>query len=235
MRRDPDPPTEPPTRDPPAPEQRLYRFAKLDPPIRIHRGAHDVLTDAWAEADQIRARAREEGEAAGYAEGLARAQAEAAPALAALGEAARALAALRDELVGTLESQAAELALRLAEQILTATLELEPERVVDITRSALRRLTDRHRVAVLVNPADLDLLSGQASRLQHELGGIEHLDVQSDRRIERGGAIVRTESGEIDVTIASQMQRARELVAAALADARPDVADFDLTELVDVG
>ena len=57
-------------------------------------------------------------------------------------------------------------------------------------RGALRRLVDRHRVTVLVNPADLELVSDAWRRLRAELGGIEQCDVQADRRVGRGGVVV---------------------------------------------
>ena len=82
-----------------------------------------------------------------------------------------------------------------------------------MARNALRRVTDRRRVVLLVNPADLELISGSVEGLKGELGGIEHCDVQSDRRIDPGGVILRTEAGEIDVSIDSQLERAREIVA----------------------
>jgi flagellar biosynthesis/type III secretory pathway protein FliH len=49
-----------------------------------------------------------------------------------------------------------------------------------------------------------------------ELGGIEFMEVLADRRIERGGTIVQTEYGEIDATIATQIENARALLAASL-------------------
>ena len=188
-------------------------------------GAADLLSAAWAEADAVREQARQEGFAAGHAEGLAAARGEAAPLLAAFGEAIRGTGQLRDELVAALESQAAELSLRLAEQIVAAAIDIDPQRVIDIARGALRRIADRHRVTLLVNPADLELMTDAGDGLMAELGGIEHLDVQADRRIDRGGSIVRTDSGEIDVTIAAQMQTARELVVAALLGGDADPAD----------
>jgi flagellar assembly protein FliH len=54
------------------------------------------------------------------------------------------------------------------------------------------------------------------TRLQSELGGIEHLNVQSDRRVGRGGVLARTDEGEIDASIETQLARAREVVAAEL-------------------
>ena len=120
-------------------------------------------------------------------------------------------------MISELEQDAVQMALRLAEQILAGVLSVEPERVIDVARNALRHLTERRRVTLVVNPEDLELVSECVEQLQAELGGIEHLDVQSDRRIGRGGAIVRTDAGEIDSGLDAQLGRAREIVAAALA------------------
>ena len=72
-------------------------------------------------------------------------------------------------------------------------------------RGALRRLVDRERVTILVHPDDLDLVRGASERLVGELGGIEHCDVQAERRVARGGAIVRTVEGEVDATLATKL------------------------------
>lgn len=198
-------------------EIKTFSFAQLDRLAEVPGGGPaDILSSAWAEAERVREQARREGEATGRAEGLAAARAETAQAIAALNAAAQALNEHREELVAAVETQAAELALALAEQIVAAAIEVEPARVVDVTRSALRRLTDRHRITVLVNPADLELLATSADSLRQELGGVEHLDVQADRRIVRGGARVRTDYGELDATIAAQLQTARELIETAL-------------------
>jgi flagellar assembly protein FliH len=194
-----------------------YAFRQLDaPPAGASEGIADVLSAVRAEAEQIRAQAWAAGEAEGRAAGLAAARTEAQPAVAALGASIQAIDALREQIVTKLERDAAELALRLAEQILASVLSIEPERVIDVARNALRHLSDRQRVTLVVNPADLELVVECVDQLQSELGGIEHLGVQSDRRVERGGAIARTESGEIDAGIDTQLARAREIVIAAL-------------------
>jgi len=51
------------------------------------------------------------------------------------------------------------------------------------------------------------------------LGGIEHCEVQAERRVARGGAVVRTPEGDIDARIESKLERARDVVAAALGSA----------------
>ena len=170
-----------------------------------------------AEAEQIRAQAWAAGEAEGRAAGLAAARADAEPAVAAVAAAVGAIDQLREQIVAELEQDAVEMAMRLAEQIIAGVLSVEPERVLDVGRNALRHLSDRRRVTLVVHPDDLELVSDCVDQLQSELGGIEHLGVQSDRRIGRGGAIARTDSGEIDSGIDAQLGRAREIVAAALA------------------
>lgn len=200
-----------------APPIAAYEFEQLDAPADGPvGGVADVLSAAWAEAEQVRAQARAAGEAEGRAAGLEAARLEAEPAVAALAAAAQELAALRAGLTRLFERDAAELALSLSEQIVAGAVQVQPERLVDIARGALRRITDRHRVTLVVNPDDVELLGRETARLSAELGGIDHLDVQSDRRVGRGGAIARTESGEIDVTISAQLQSAREIVAAIL-------------------
>ncbi|MGH2895848.1 MAG: FliH/SctL family protein, partial [Solirubrobacteraceae bacterium] len=138
------------------------------------------------------------------------------PTLHAVGDAAQALDAIRDQVASELEHDAVTLALRLAEQIIAGAIEVAPERIVDIAAVALRRIRDRQHVTLVVNPADLELMSDAVTRLQSELGGIEHLNVQSDRRVGRGGVLARTDEGEIDASIETQLSRAREVVIAEL-------------------
>jgi flagellar assembly protein FliH len=193
-----------------------YTFRQLEAPAGSVRDVADVLSAAHADAEQIRQQARAAGEAEGRAAGMAAARAELEPALYAVGDAAQALDAVRDQVVSELEHDAAALALRLAEQIVAGVIAVEPERIVDIASVALRRIRDRQHVTLVVNPADLELVAESVTRLQSELGGIEHLNVQSDRRVGRGGVLARTDEGEIDASIEAQLSRAREVVAAEL-------------------
>jgi flagellar assembly protein FliH len=195
-----------------------YAFRQLDaPPPGTSNGIADVLSAVRAEAEQIRAQAWAAGEAEGRAAGLAAARQDAQPSLAAVAAALESIEQLKSQVVAELEQDAVEMALRLAEQILAGVIDVQPERVVDVGRNALRHLSDRRRVTLVVNPGDLELVAECVEQLQSELGGIEHLGVQSDRRIARGGAIARTDSGDIDAGIDTQLSRAREIVAAALA------------------
>jgi flagellar assembly protein FliH len=199
-----------------------YTFRQLEAPAGSVGDVADVLSAAHSEAEQIRQQARAAGEAEGRAAGVAAARAEMEPTLQALAGAVGALEDLRDSVIAELEQDAVNLALQLAEQVVAGAIAVAPERVIDVAAVALRRIRDRQHVTLVVNPADLDIMSQSVTALQAQLGGIEHLQVQSDRRVGRGGVLARTEDGEIDASLESQLSRAREIVAAELSDADDD-------------
>ena len=193
-----------------------YTFRQLEAPAVSVRDVADVLSAAHADAEHIRSQARAEGEAEGRAAGLAAIRAELEPSLQAIAGAAQALESLRDQIVSELEHDAVTLALRLAEQVVAGAVDVAPERILDVAAVALRRIRDRQHVTLIVNPADLELVSESVAQLRSELGGIEHLNVQSDRRVGRGGVLAGTDEGEIDATLETQLARAREIVVAEL-------------------
>jgi flagellar assembly protein FliH len=138
------------------------------------------------------------------------------PAVQAFHAAAAALEAERAELADRTEGRAVELALELASKLVAGAIEAQPERVLDVVRGALRCLIERERIQVLVHPEDLDLVRGAIHEVVAELGGIEHVEVQEERRIGRGGALVRTATAQIDASIQTKLDRAREIIAAEL-------------------
>lgn len=194
-----------------------YTLEQLEPsaPPPVGSPAR-ILADATAEADRIHELAHSEGYAQGLAQGREDGLAEARSAAYALHEALIEAHALRDRIVSETERDAVALALALAAKILAGALEVQPERVLDTVRGALRRVADRRRVTVLVDPADLQSVSSAIAELESQVGGIERFEVQADRRVGRGGAIVRTVESEVDATVQTQLERAREIVQTEL-------------------
>lgn len=164
--------------------------------------------------DAVREQAFEEGVSAG----IAQAQGQLDGPASALAAAADQLQALRTDAAASVEADAVDLALRIAEQVVGAAIAADPELVVEAVRGALRRLVERDRVLILVNPDDLELVRDHVARLVGELGGIEHCEVQAERRVRPGGAIVRTSEGEVDATLETKLARAREVLEHELAN-----------------
>jgi flagellar assembly protein FliH len=161
---------------------------------------------------------RQQGFEEGFAAGVAQAQSQLDGPASALAAAADQLQTLRNDAAASVEADAVDLALRIAEQALGAAIAVDPELVVEAVRGALRRLVERDRVLILVNPDDLELVRDHTARLVSELGGIEHCEVQAERRVRPGGAIVRTSEGEVDATLETKLARAREVLEHELAN-----------------
>lgn len=165
--------------------------------------------DAVADAER-------RGHAEGMAAGRALAEAELEPLRTALHAAAAALGSARDEVVAVAESRAIELAVLLAGKILATSLELEPGLVLSVVEGALRHLADADEVVLEVNPADVALLQGEVASLDASVGGPKSIVVVAERRVGRGGCVVRTREGEIDARLDTQLERAAELLRGAL-------------------
>ncbi len=185
-----------------------------------------------AELADVRDLARNEGFEAGYAAGVEAARSDVTVAASAL---ATGLEEARERLqadADLLEWQAVELALQLSDKMLSAALDVQPELILEVIKGSLRRLVERDRVTVLVNPDDLDLVRGALDDVSASLGGIDRLEAQGERRVGRGGAILRTPVGEIDATMETQLTRAREVIVRELA--APEIAAPDALEDVSV-
>lgn len=188
-----------------------FAFAPLEPP-RLPPDPAVASAVAVAEAEAAVAFARAEGFAAGRAEALA----ALAPATAALDAAIAEARGHADAAAEQLETEAVDLAFAVAEKILNASVAAAPSAVLEAVRGVLRGLVERERVTLLVNPDDLELVRQSERDLRISLGGIEHCDVQAERRVGRGGVIVRYADGQVDGRLETKLERAREVVAQSL-------------------
>ncbi len=198
-----------------------YAFEQLEPSQPQPRDAPArALAQAQLEAEQIREQARSEGYADGRKAGYEQGASEIALAARALGEAKDGIESLRVELVQAIEHDAIQLGLQLAQKVLGGARQLPGERIRESVQGALRRVTDRRKIAVLVNPAELEEVSSALGELTGPASGVELCDIQPDERVAPGGAIVRTAEGEVDASVETQLERAREVVEASLAAER---------------
>src|SRR3954451_20059868 len=168
--------------------------------------ARALVAAAETEADRIRAEARDAGHAEGFAAGRADALAEMAPSVAAVAEVLASVRALSADHAERVERQAVELAVAIAEKVVAGAIAVEPSRLVDVVRGALRTMVERERVTVLVHPEDVAILREARP----------DLDVHDERRVARGGALLRPGFGEIDATLDTKLSRARDAVVAEL-------------------
>ena len=185
-------------------------------PEQVAAEANATIAAARAEAERLLAAAQARGLEQGYEAGIREARERLEPAAGALAQAQAELERLREGELERLERHAAELSLQIAEKVIAGALAVQPERVLDVVAGGLRCLVDRDRATILVNPQDLELVRGAVEGLVNKLGGFEHLEVQEERRVGPGGAVVRALGGEVDARLESKLERVREVVEGAL-------------------
>jgi flagellar assembly protein FliH len=185
----------------------VFEFTALEPPP-FPAGEPGSAQERLA----LGAEAERRGFDEGLARGLAEARAQAANALEAVATAERTLAEMRDQYLARAEAAAVDLAFQIAEKVIGGTVAADSEAVLGVVSGALLRTTDRDHLVVEVNPEDFELVRDAASELAARLGGINRMEVISERRVPPGGCIVRTEEGEIDARIEAQIGRVRQLL-----------------------
>jgi flagellar assembly protein FliH len=183
--------------------------------------AAEIVAKAEADAAAIAAEAAAHGQQQGYAAGLAAAEAQIAPVREALAAVVDGVVAAEERFLAAAELRSVELALALAEKIVGAALDIQPELVVEIVTGALRRSIERDRLVVEVNPDDVELVRASVTETADRLG-VGRLEVVAERRVARGGCVVRTTEGEIDARISEQLDRAGELLRDTFASRRAD-------------
>lgn len=166
--------------------------------------------------EAIQQQARDEGRAAGLAEGRAAAQKELAERVARLesvfAAAARPLTALDDETAGEL----AKLAMLVARRVVAAELTLAPALVAQAVREAAKTLPSATRdVRIYLHPDDLALVRGLE---------IAERDWQlvADPTLARGDCRLESERSRLDARVQTRLAAA---IDAVLGDAAQQPAD----------
>lgn len=166
--------------------------------------------------EALEEQAREEGYAAGRAEGLASAQQQLRANMARL-DALYASAALPLQALDVaVEQELAQLALVVARRVIAHELTASPERVVQAVRQAAAALPSATReLRVRLHPDDLALL--------RELDMVEtHWQLLADPSISRGGCRLESERSRLDARLETRLAA---MVDAVLGDDRRDDND----------
>jgi flagellar assembly protein FliH len=152
------------------------------------RRARDMLESAALRAADVRLSAEAEGRADGIATVAGR---------------AIALAALEAQADERQLDRVVELARLLAERLLGESLRLDPTRVVDLARQALKEARGARRVMIAAHPDDRELLANTLGELGLDSGA----SVTSDAALNRGNLRIQTEIGALDAELAPQLDR----------------------------
>lgn len=195
---------------------------------RAKARAADVLREARAAAEIEFAQQRAAGHDAGYAEGRAAglASVDEQAKREALDAAKDKLAALADTLASCLsqfnaakrnllaraESGVVDLAFAIACRVCKALPALSSDSARGNARHVLEMARHEHDIRLHVHPDDLEALREYAEQCVRRIDELEHVEVESDAAVERGGCVLHARDGTIDASIDVQLQRIAECI-----------------------
>lgn len=183
----------------------------VDPLAEAQAAATAELEQARRQAAQVLAEARTQG----YNDGLARAEVEMSDKRRELDELAEQINQRQASFFERMQPEVIELAVAIAGKVVGHEVEADPDLVIDQVKGCIRRLQERERVRVRVNPEDVTTLREAKEELMADFDGVRRIDVVDDRRVGRGGCIVESESGTLDARLDRQLKEVERVLLEA--------------------
>jgi hypothetical protein len=115
------------------------------------------------------------------------------------------LKAARDSVIQSAESNIIELALLVAEKVIHKSVAEDATLIQTVMSDTFDKISGSDRIIFKVNPDDVEIVDAFQPTIQSRLVGVEKITIQSDPTIERGGCIIETDLGFIDVTIQEKL------------------------------
>jgi flagellar assembly protein FliH len=201
--------------------------SRTDEAIRDKRIAEDeserIRREAEAESGKIRSQAAEErdkvfaeargsgyaeGREAGWKEGMVESQ----RLVDRLHKILDAAIEKRQEIIDEAETQLIDLVLLISRKVVKVISENQKNVVINNIVQALRKLKSRGDVAIRVNLADLDLTTEHVKDFMRMAENVKSITVLEDSSVDKGGAVIETDFGQIDARISSQLREIEEKI-----------------------
>jgi len=174
-----------------------------------HEAARELATADAAAASRVTesdlAALEQSARQQGLESGITAAEASYRERSAKVEELSASLQADRREFFDRIEPELVRLSVSIAEKVIGSELELRPEVVVDLVRSAMKRLRDREHLRVSVNPQDAERVKEARADLIAAVDGVRKLEVVEDRRVDVGGCVIESGNGTLDARIRTQI------------------------------
>jgi flagellar biosynthesis/type III secretory pathway protein FliH len=194
----------------------------------------EILAEARAEAERLRAAAKSDGFKEGHEEGLQTAREEVriemVPVFEELKNSIKTILDFREQILLESEKEIFELALLFSKKVLHSELRLHPEVVLDVVRHALKRAVGWGEAIIRVNPEDLKFLEDHEIELNEVGEGVSVARIDSNPTLSRGSCILESNFGEIDIRIDKQIEAVEKSLREAL-DERFSELEGDIESL----
>jgi len=122
------------------------------------------------------------------------------------------LGKLREDLYFNVERGAVELALAIAEKVVSHEVSVNEETILGVLKGALEKVIDQEKIKIRINKLDLEFINESGCQISRLTDNIKDVIVEGDDTIPRGGCVIETGFGSIDARIESQLQAVGDLL-----------------------
>ncbi|TEB11157.1 FliH/SctL family protein [Pelotomaculum propionicicum] len=184
--------------------------------------ADEIIRHSQLDSEQIKRKAHQdgfqqgsrEGYDRGYHEGMAKAVEEAEAIRARANDVLAQAEELRRAKLAELEQEIIDLAVEIAEKLLTMQLSLDREAILSVAAESLKLVADRPSVVMFVSPDELELVESKKDELKSLLPARAQLQVIADAAIEPGGCRIDTGQGGVDATMETRREALQKVLYA---------------------
>jgi flagellar assembly protein FliH len=118
----------------------------------------------------------------------------------------------RGEIIEGTETQVVNLVLLIAKKVIKVISENQKNVVINNVLQALRKIKTRGDVIIRVNLDDLQLTTDHTKEFLQLVENVRSISVLEDSSVDKGGAMIETDFGQIDARIASQLHEIEEKI-----------------------
>lgn len=97
--------------------------------------------------------------------------------------------------------------LAIAEQILRREVKIDDTVVLQQIKEGLRRVLGVDHIKVRVNPIDEAMVREHRAAIASGSDSLRDMLIEADEKVERGGCILESDSGNVDVRLSTQLKR----------------------------
>lgn len=168
--------------------------------------AEKILAAAQEEAQRIRQEAQKEGFARGHEEGFAEGREELRTMVERLKQVIYATIQEREKILVHSEQQILNLILTMVKKVVKRLTVEEQNVVLNNAKEALSLVRGAMRVYIHVNPEDYNFTVQHKEELIRMIEGMPEVKFFENPAVDRGGVLIETDIGEVDATIATQLE-----------------------------
>ena len=121
----------------------------------------------------------------------------------------------KKDMINGLEHVLLRFCVELTKKIVACELTTNPDIVLAAIKKSLTMIADRDNILIRVAPGDMETASGNKDFLSTVTERLEHVRIEEDSRISKGGCIIESNSGMVDARLGVQLDEVETLVEKA--------------------